>query len=80
MENPSSTYRTKDLYLASYLFSEGIELSGSDRVGSVYWFVFANKVECERLANLYWTDRANSKIKSFVEAIRSLKDIIFAKP
>lgn len=75
----SSTYRLKDMYLAAYLFSQGIELKGVERAGKTCWFVFADKSTCEKMANLYWSDQAEAKIKSFVEAIRSLKDIIFAQ-
>ena len=76
MEN--STYRLKDMYLAAYIYSQGVELKGIERLGKTCWFIYADKGLCEKLASLYWSDQAEAKIKSFVEAIRSLKDIIFA--
>jgi hypothetical protein len=75
----SNTYRIKDMYLAAFIFSQGVELKGVERFGHICWFIFSDKSSCERLTNLYLTDKAQAKIKSFVEAIRSLKDIIFAQ-
>ncbi len=66
------------MYLAAYLYSQGLDLVKVERDGKVCWFNFVNKTQCELLANLYWSDKAEVRAKSFVEAIRSLKDIIFA--
>lgn len=73
-----NNYRLKDMYLAAYLYSQGLDLIKVERDGKVCWFNFESKTQCESLANLYWSDKAEVKVKSFVEAIRSLKDIIFA--
>jgi hypothetical protein len=75
----NNTYRLKDMYLAAYIFSQGFELKRVDRLGRTCWFVFADRKSCEVLANQYLTNKAEAKIKSFVEAIQSLKDIIFAQ-
>ena len=72
-------YQVKDLYLAAFLFSQGIELKDVERIGKVCWFVFVDKETCERMTTSYWSGRAMGNIKSFVDGIRSLKDIIFAK-
>lgn len=74
----TNNYRVKDLYLAAYLYCEGLELSGVEREGKVCWFSFANKVRCEELVGLYWKNQAVSKVKSFTDAIRTLKDLIYS--
>lgn len=74
----SNNYRIKDLYLAAYLYSEGAELGNVERVGKVCWFTFTNKSKCDELAGLYWKNQAVSKIKSFTDAIRTLKDLIYS--
>lgn len=71
-------YRVKDLYLAAYLYGEGLELKNVDRQGKVCWFSFGNKDKCEELVNLYWKNQAISKVKSFTDAIRTLKDLIYS--
>lgn len=73
-----NNYRVKDLYLAAYLYGEGLELHGVEREGKVCWFSFTNKEQCEELVSLYWKNQAVSKVKSFTDAIRTLKDLIYS--
>lgn len=74
----TNNYRVKDLYLAAYLYGEGLEMCGIEREGRVCWFTFVNKKRCEELAILYWKNQASSKIKNFTDAIRTLKDLIYS--
>ena len=73
-----NSYRVKNLYLAAYLYCEGLELGEVEKVGKVCWFNFVNKNKCEQLINLYWKNQAVSKIKSYTDAIRTLKDLIYS--
>lgn len=72
------SYRVKDLYLAAYIYSQHKDLIKVEREGSVCWFIFNDKIACEVLASQYWANKATGKIKSFTEAIRGLKDLIFS--
>lgn len=74
----NNEYRVKDLYLAAFLYSQQKELINIERENQVCWFVFADKTTCEASAEQYWSNRATGKIKAFTDAIRSLKDLIFA--
>lgn len=69
--------RVKDLYLAAFLYSEGLEIE-LERVGNVCWFVFQDEAKCRNLTSLYWQNKAVSKIKSYTDAIRTLKDLIYS--
>lgn len=73
----NETYRVKDLYLASYLYSQQKNMR-IERESGVCWFIFEDKKNCEELAQLYWTNTATGKVKALTDAIRSLKDLIFA--
>ncbi len=73
-----NSYRIKDLYLAAYIYSEGLELRNVERMGKVCWFNFSDIEKCERLSDLYWKNQAIAKIKSFSDAIRTLKDLIYS--
>ena len=75
----NSLFKIKDLYLAAFLYAEGKELISTEREGSVYWFLFADKESCEELANLYWGNKIAIKAKAFVDSIRTLKDLIFSR-
>ena len=72
------TYKIKDLYIAAYLYAEGLELCDVEKTGKVCWFYFVDKNRCEQLISLYWKNQAISKIKSYTDAIRTLKDLIYA--
>ena len=73
-----NNYRVKDLYLAAYIYSEGQELRDVERMGKVCWFIFSDTNKCEKLSDLYWKNQATSKIKSYTDAIRTLKDLIYS--
>lgn len=73
-----SNFKTKDLYLAAYLYSQDLELIEVEKKMNVCWFKFANKNKSEQLVNLYWKNQAVSKIKSFTDSIRTLKDLIYS--
>lgn len=70
-------FRTKDLYESAYLYSQGQELVRLEKDGHNYWFVFADKEACSRLSNEYWSGKSSAK--AYADAIRTLKDRIFAQ-
>ncbi len=74
----NNTWRTKDLYVASYLYSQGKELFKIERDGRTCWFLFSDGTKCEELQSLYWSNKGQTVPKLYADAVRSLKDMIFA--
>lgn len=68
--------RIKDLYLAAFVYSKNKQLVGIERDGRICWFIFQ---DCEELISEYWKDAAIGKIKSYTDAIRTLKDLIYSQ-
>lgn len=70
-------FRTKDLYESAFLYSQGQELVRLEKDGNVFWFVFTDRGVCSQLSNEYWSGKSSAKI--YADAIRTLKDRIFAQ-
>ena len=72
-------FRTKDLYLAAFLYSENKLLKRTDREGKICWFVFDNENDCREFVNRFWAGQAYCNAKKFADALRTLKDRIFSE-
>lgn len=72
------TLKTKDFYLGSALLASNCKLIKLEPEGNFYWFVFADSDRCRRLSDAYWANELEVLAKSYAEAIRSLKDRLFA--
>ena len=72
-------YRTKDLAEASFLYASNKKLIQLEKDGSKFWFIFADRVSCEKLADSFWGKEATVNAKEFADGIRTLKDLIFNK-
>lgn len=70
---------TKDLGEAAALLCSSARLLRLQKENKFFWFVFANKSLCEQLANNYWSDGLKLDAKQYSEALRSLKDRLFAQ-
>ncbi len=71
-------FRTKDIYEASALVASNALLVGLERDQGFYWFVFENATGCRKVSDAYWSNKLSILAKSYADAIRSLKDRIFA--
>lgn len=71
-------YRTKDIYEASALLASDVLIIELERESSFYWFVFENATACRTISNAYWANTLMLKAKDYADAVRSLKDRIFA--
>lgn len=71
-------YRTKDLYLASFL-SLSEKLLGLESESNFFWFVFNSKQACEKKVNDYWQGESQVETKAFVNAIKDLKARVFSE-
>lgn len=75
MEN--KVYKTKDLPSASFLVTVGKKLIEIERIDGKCWFIFAGD-DCEQLVNEFYFGHSYSQLKSFYDAMQSLKTRIFA--
>jgi hypothetical protein len=72
-------YTTKDLYIASLLYAQGKSLNGLNKDEKNYWFEFDDYDSCNQMVSDYWKRKVQVDAKSFVEAIKNLKSMIFSE-
>lgn len=72
-------YATKDLGEAAALLCSSAKLLKLQKENKFFWFIFANKSLTEQLANEYWSGGLKLPAKQYSEALRSLKDRLFAQ-
>ena len=75
----ADVYSTKDLAEGSFLLASGIRLIQIDNEDGIFWFVFADKSTCLRLADSFWRKEATVNARELCDAMRTLKDVIFHK-
>lgn len=75
------TYNTTDLYLAAYILTKEIELLKIERVlnSKQCIFVFGNPPACKKAVKEFWNKKGSVIPKVYAEAIRNLKDRVFAE-
>ena len=73
------TFRTKDLYEASALLAAKAKLLSLQPDRSFCWFVFENATACRILSDSFWRNELTVSAKDLTEAIRTLKDRLFAR-
>lgn len=73
-------FSTSDLYPAGYILSKGIKLLKIDKIpgSSKCIFVFENLLACKTALEEYWNNQGEITPKTYAEAIKSLKDRLFA--
>ena len=71
-------YRTKDLYEAAALTAAGCNIRNLEPADGFYYFNFSDLETCEKVSNSYWNNSLMLPAKSLADAIRSLKDRLFA--
>jgi hypothetical protein len=71
--------QTTDLFLAAYLFAEGVAYQGTRRLaGGRVAFCFGEDDETTRLISAYYAGQALCLVLSLKEALHHLKDELFA--
>ena len=73
------TYKTKDIYEASCLLAKKARLITLEKQNNFFWFVFENPIFCQQISDNYWSNELLVPAKDYSEAIRSLKDRVFAR-
>ena len=77
MKKKTDQFKTKDLYIASYLYAVGVKFVGLAREGRVCRFVFEDFVSAERGQQDFLSKDGVVVAKDYVDALRTLKDLIF---
>jgi len=72
-------YKTKDIYEASCLVAKKQSLLALEKDRGFYWFVFQDKRRCLNLSDLFWRNELEVLAKDYADAIRTLKDRLFAR-
>ncbi len=72
-------YKTKDIGEAAALYSSGIKLLRLEKSSNFYFFVFDSN-QAETTANSYWAEELTLIAKRYSDALRTLKERLFANP
>lgn len=80
MESDSENiYSTRDLSEASMLLVKNQKLLKLNREGNIVYFMFDDKLACEKLSGEFFFGECLVNAKSYYEAILTLKNRIFSK-
>lgn len=71
-------YTTKNLNLAAFLYSAGLEFCGSTRIGKEVSFNFSPKERAESLIDDYFKGTAKVNPRELFAKLNDLKDLIFS--
>ena len=70
------TLKTTEFFLASYLYSEGITLTGHSRDGKRSTFTFSGE-GVNDLALSFYNETAQTNVANFARSTRQLKSIMY---
>lgn len=71
-------FLTKDLSLAGMLYAKGVTFVGVNRSGKLCHFVFENRQLCEKLQQQFFSGTVDVSARRYADALRTLKDLVFA--
>lgn len=72
-------FKTRDLYESAALYSLNAVLITLEKEDRQYHFVFEDFQKCKELSDQYWRGSLRVNAKVYADAIRTLKDRIFAQ-
>lgn len=72
-------YKTKDLGESAALICKSARLLRLERQFDFFWFVFSDKKFCQKITDDYWYGELLVNAKSYQNALRTLKDRLFAQ-
>lgn len=73
----STEYKTRDMYLASYLSMNGIQLDHIDRDGKRCSFVFAETLKIKDLQDIFYSRKALIEPMQYVMAMKQVKSQMY---
>ncbi len=72
-------YLVKDIGEAAALLCKSVKFLRLQKEESFCWFVFENRQLCEQLSEQYWSGELVVSARVFNDALRTLKDRLFAR-
>ena len=72
-------FLTRDLGEASFLYASGRKLTQLIKEEGRFAFAFGDKLACQKLVDALWKKEAVVNAKELLDAMRSLKDLIFSR-
>ncbi len=72
-------YQTRDIYETAFLYASRLKLIDVQRTDSICWFVFSDQNKAEELSRKFWSREAKIDAKTYSEAIRTLKDMLYSR-
>jgi len=75
----NNDYLVKDIGEAASLLCKSVKFLRLQREGSFYWFVFENRQLCEQISEKYWSGELMVSARVFNDALRTIKDRLFAQ-
>lgn len=79
LQNNDNLFVSKDLYLSALCYAKGLKLERIERQGRVCWFLFTDKKRGVQLQQDFITKTAEVNAKDYSDALRTLKDLLFAQ-
>lgn len=74
----SEQFLTKDLHLAALFYAKAVPFVTINRSGRLCWFVFDDKEQCLKLQQEFFAKTVDVNAKAYADAVRTLKDLVFA--
>lgn len=75
----TQTYRTSDIYIASYLLSEGLELQGIDKRDSRRCdFIFIDREDRPNLVRAFMCGQAEGNLPDFLYHFKRAKRLLYS--
>lgn len=75
----NNLFVSKDLHIAALCYAKGLKLDRIERQGRVCWFLFVDKKRGEKLQQDFITKSVDVNAKDYSDALRTLKDLLFAQ-
>lgn len=72
-------YKSRDTEISSILYANKQTLESSYWENGACYFLFNDKEACEKIISDYFNDKIIISAKSVMEAIRTIKSIIYSK-
>ncbi len=70
-------YKTKDIFIASTLFAQGVKLISTDWVNGECFFCFADAEKSEEVARKYFADEIKISPRTLFNSFKDIKSILF---
>ena len=79
IDTNENAFLTRDLGEASFLYASGRKLIQLIKEDGRFSFAFDDKLTCQKLIDELWRREAVVNAKELLDAMRSLKDLIFTR-